>query len=176
MKINVASELKLAGKPASRRLEKEYAPVELGGHKLIFSMPLCIDVTYAYDGEGFNVQGVLNSELLMNCTKCDSEFKRQFSVEFSERFIKASDEEAEELECYAFSGEVLDLDKMVLDLVVLNAPLYGLCRPDCKGLCPVCGCDLNTAQCSCELLAEDEEQTLSPLAKLARLLNNEEEV
>lgn len=178
MKINVASELKLAGKPASRHLEEERPPVELGGHKLIFTMPVSVDISYVCDGEGFSVQGVLSSELLMNCTKCNSEFKQPFSVEFSERFIKASDEEAEELECYAFSGETLELDKMALDLIVLNAPVYGLCKPDCKGLCPQCGCDLNITRCACVPLAEeDEEETPpSPFAQLAKLLNNEEEV
>lgn len=177
MKINVALELKLAGKTASRHFEEDYAPVELGGHKLIFTMPLSVDISYAYDGEGFNTQGVLSSELLMNCTKCNSEFKQRFSVEFSERFIKASEEEAEELECYAFSGEVLELDKMVLDLIVLNAPVYGLCRPDCKGLCPECGCDLNITQCSCSKRhADDPAKPVSPLAQLAQLLNHEEEV
>ena len=178
MKINVASELKLAGKPASRHLEEEHAPVDLGGHKLVFTMPLSIDISYVYDGEGFNAQGVLSSELLMNCTKCNSEFKQPFSVEFSERFIKASDEEAEELECYAFSGETLELDKMALDLIVLNAPVYGLCKPDCKGLCPQCGCDLNIMQCACVPIADEDEEEAppSPFAQLAELLNNEEEV
>lgn len=179
MKINVATELKSAGRAVGRHLEEDYALVELGGHKLVFTVPISVDITYVYDGEGFNAQGVLSSELLMNCTKCNSEFRQPFSVEFSERFIKTSEDEAEELECYAFSGEVLELDKMVLDLIVLNAPVYGLCKPDCKGLCPQCGCDLNITQCACVPIAdEDEEEEIppSPFAQLAKLLNNEEEV
>jgi uncharacterized protein len=177
VKINVASELKSAGRTTDRHLEEECAPVDLGGHKLVFTMPLSVDITYAFDGEGFNAQGVLSSELLMNCTKCNAEFRQPFSVDFSERFIKAADEEAEELECYAFSGEVLELDRMVLDLIVLNAPVYGLCKPDWKGLCPQCGCDLNITQCACVPEVEEEEETPpSPFAQLAKLLNNEEEV
>ncbi|MBR0134708.1 MAG: DUF177 domain-containing protein, partial [Clostridia bacterium] len=136
LQINVAPELKLAGQTSGRHLETEYEPIDLGTHKLVFTMPLTIDVSYVFDGEGFNVSGVLSSELLMNCTKCNREFKQRFSVDFEERFIKASDEEAEELDCYPFFGETLDLDRMVLDLLILNAPAYGLCRPDCKGLCP----------------------------------------
>ena len=174
VEINVAAELKLVGKTSGRHFEEEMAPIDLGGHKLIFTMPLCVDVNYAFDGEGFGVSGVLSSELLMNCTKCNKEFRQPFSVDFTERFIKASDEEADELECYAFSGETLDLDRMVLDLLVLNAPVYGLCKPDCKGLCPNCGCDLNITQCSCSRSLGSS--AFAPLDELAQLLKDEEEV
>ncbi|MBR4435590.1 MAG: DUF177 domain-containing protein [Clostridia bacterium] len=174
MKINVSSELKSAGRTSGRHFEEEWGPVDLGGHKLVFTMPLSIDISYVFDGEGFNTKGVLNSELLMNCTKCNSEFKQPFSVEFSERFIKATEEEAEELECYAYSGEELDLDRPVLDLIVLNAPIYGLCRLDCKGLCPECGCDLNITKCGCS--AKPVNEKLAPLTELARMLKDEEEV
>ena len=174
MIINVASELKLAGKTSGRHFEEEMEPIDLGTHKLVFSMPLILDITYAYDGEGFNVSGVLSSELLMNCTKCNKEFNQEFSVDFSERFIKASDEEAEELDCYPFTGEILDLDRMVLDLLILNAPAYGLCKPDCKGLCPKCGADLNTTQCSCT--KPSVHSGFAPLEELAQLLKDEEEV
>lgn len=174
VELNVAAELKLAGKPAKRHFEEKLEPIDFGGHMLEFTMPVCVDISYVFDGEGFNVSGVLSSALLMNCTKCNKEFEQSFSVDFSERFIKASDEEAEELECYPFNGEVLNLDRMVLDLIVLNAPLYGLCKPDCKGLCPVCGCDLNTMQCSCS--SSVKNANFASLEELAQLLKDEEEV
>ena len=91
-----------------------------------------------------------------------------------DEFIKASEEEADEAECYPFFGETLELDKMILDLLVLNAPVYGLCKPDCKGLCPVCGCDLNLMQCSCSRTVKNAN--FASLEELAQLLNNEEEV
>ncbi len=174
MELNVAAELKLAGKPAKRHFEEELGPIDFGGHELRFIMPVCVDITYVFDGEGFSVSGVLSSRLRMNCTKCNEEFDQDFSVDFSERFIKASEEEADELECYPFSGEMLDLDRMVLDLIILNAPLYGLCKPDCKGLCPICGCDLNTMQCSCS--SSVKNANFASLEELAQLLNDEEEV
>lgn len=174
MKINVATELKLAGKTTGRHFEEEMQPIDFGGHKLVFTMPLSVDIKYAFDGEGFNVVGVLSSELQMNCTKCNKEFNQPFSVDFSERFIKTSEEEAEELECYPFSGEEIDLDRMILDLIILNAPMYGQCKPDCKGLCPVCGCDLNITQCSCSRSLRNDR--FAPLDELAQLLKDEEEV
>jgi uncharacterized protein len=32
----------------------------------------------------------------------------------------------------------------------LAAPLHVLCRPDCRGLCPTCGQNLNEEPCSCQ--------------------------
>lgn len=174
MELNVALELKSVGKTTERHFEENMSDIDLNGHRLVFTMPVSVDLRYVFDGEGFNVVGVLSSELLMNCTKCNKEFKQKFSVDFSERFIKASEEEADELECYPFSGEVLNLDKMLQDLIILNAPLYGLCRPDCKGLCPKCGCDLNIMQCSCSRTAKNA--SFASLEELAQLLKGEEEV
>lgn len=174
MQINVAEELKSIGKTTDRHLEESLEPISFGGNKLVFTMPLSVDVRSSFDGEGFSVSGVLSSELLMHCTKCNKEFKQGFNIDFSERFIKASEEEADEAECYPFFGETLELDKMILDLLVLNAPVYGLCKPDCKGLCPVCGCDLNLMQCSCSRMVKNAN--FASLEELAQLLNNEEEV
>ena len=52
----------------------------------------------------------------------------------------ASDEEASRLE-----AELLDLEPLLRDTVVLDLPFTPLCRPDCAGLCPDCGANLNAA-------------------------------
>ena len=171
MKIDVTEELRRAGEQTNRHLEWEMSPIDMNGHSFVFTKPIIVDMGLVFDGEGFNLQGELHSELLMNCTRCNKEFKQPFGIEFSERFVKASQTEAEDEECYPFSGETLDLDQMILDLIILNAPVYGLCKEDCKGLCPVCGCDLNITQCSCSKTAESVEN--SPFKELAQLLKDE---
>lgn len=138
---------------------------------LVFTAPVEIDVSYSFDGEGFAVSGVLSSEVLMNCTKCDAEFRQPFSVPFNERFLRVSEQEAEELECYTFTGDVLPLDKMALDLILLNVPMYGLCKPDCRGLCPTCGANLNITQCACSDAAADT--AFASLKELAQLLKDQ---
>src|SRR3982751_6522462 len=47
-------------------------------------------------------------------------------------------------------GERLHLLRMVRELALLDAPESPLCRPDCAGLCPICGADLNEGSCECE--------------------------
>jgi uncharacterized protein len=44
---------------------------------------------------------------------------------------------------------VIDLTDAVREEVALAAPAFPLCRPDCAGLCPRCGADLNPGPCGC---------------------------
>lgn len=47
------------------------------------------------------------------------------------------------------ADEKLDLDETVLSAIILDLPMKHLCREDCKGLCPVCGHNLNEGDCGC---------------------------
>ena len=59
-------------------------------------------------------------------------------------------------DAFPIVGEQLDLAEMVREAVLLEAPTNPLCRPDCAGLCPVCGVDRNEAACSCDTTVRDE--------------------
>ena len=54
----------------------------------------------------------------------------------------------------------------------LNLPVFSRCSEGCKGFCPVCGCDLNTVQCSC--VREKEKE--NPFSALEQLLYHDKEV
>ena len=43
----------------------------------------------------------------------------------------------------------IDLSDAIADAVVMDTPFVVLCRPDCAGLCPTCGANLNEGSCSC---------------------------
>ena len=57
-------------------------------------------------------------------------------------------------DAFEIVGDQLDLMPMVRELALLDAPEAPLCRPDCAGLCPVCGVDLNETTCGCETPAQ----------------------
>jgi len=52
-------------------------------------------------------------------------------------------------------GSELDLDKMVYDEILVNWPTKVLCRENCKGICSVCGKNLNLGTCSCDRSVPD---------------------
>lgn len=56
----------------------------------------------------------------------------------------------EDLDVFAFDGEKVDLEPLFREQFVLTVPYAPLCSETCKGLCPQCGIDRNTASCTCE--------------------------
>jgi uncharacterized protein len=60
-----------------------------------------------------------------------------------------------------FSGDEIDLLPEIAEQVALEIPLKPLCSENCKGLCPVCGIDLNFGTCNCVI-----EQKQSKFAAL----------
>jgi len=58
-------------------------------------------------------------------------------------------------DAFEIVGEQLDLRPAVRELVLLDAPATPLCRPDCAGLCPTCGANLNDGPCGCTAAPAD---------------------
>ncbi len=57
--------------------------------------------------------------------------------------VESADEEP-------YTGKVIDLDPIVREQLLLALPSYPVCRDSCKGLCPVCGANLNDRDCGCD--------------------------
>jgi uncharacterized protein len=49
-----------------------------------------------------------------------------------------------------YTGKVIDLDPIVREQILLELPEYPVCDEQCKGLCPVCGANLNDRECGCD--------------------------
>ena len=49
-----------------------------------------------------------------------------------------------------YTGKVIDLDPIVREQLLLSVPGYPVCGEGCKGLCPVCGANLNDRDCGCD--------------------------
>jgi len=63
--------------------------------------------------------------------------------------------EPEEAEEEAYTGKVIDLDPILREQLILSLPGYPVCRETCRGLCTVCGTNLNERDCGCERKAPD---------------------
>jgi uncharacterized protein len=61
----------------------------------------------------------------------------------------------DELEVGFFSGDGIELADVVTEQVILALPMKIICRADCRGLCPVCGANLNFEKCGCLPAQED---------------------
>ncbi len=104
------------------------------------------------------LNGSLRTRLSAPCARCLKPVELPIEVVFSERFAPAvawrdqvqHELDQEDLNLAAFDGQGIELDDLVKEEVLLAVPTQVLCRPDCQGLCPVCGVDRNENGCECE--------------------------
>ena len=171
MELNVAAELKLPGTPNECELSHTLPGCEFYGRNIKFAAPTTVRARYVYDGAGFDISGTIITAFESECARCGIRFKEPFKVDFSERFVKTITDEEED--AYPFSSDTIDLSDMVLDNILLNMPISSVCTKDCKGICPVCGTNLNTGQCSCKVVTAEARK---PLGLLEQLLNDGKEV
>ncbi len=85
------------------------------------------------------------------CDRCLKAFTRDFSYSFVHTIVAQLENETDaEDEVYLVAEEEnLDLTEVVVTDLLLELPTKTLCREDCKGLCPICGCNWNESVCNC---------------------------
>jgi uncharacterized protein len=108
--------------------------------------PVTVDVEIESVVEGLLVTGTVSATAVVNCVRCLRRFDQEVQVEVRELFSLEPGQDEDE--GYAvLPDDRLPLDTMARDALVLAFPAFPLHRPDCAGLCPVCGADRNTSDC-----------------------------
>lgn len=128
-----------------------------------FLAPISVTLRALMFGEMFEVDGDINTSVRLACGRCLQKFETSLNSRFSltyrhrESDTKEEDSKQAELELTVedmgliyYQGEEIDLTNEIQEQVVMAFPLRALCRPDCKGLCPDCGSDLNDGDCGCD--------------------------
>ena len=101
--------------------------------------------------EGIWVRGSLAVDVDLQCVRCLTPVIKTLTLELDERFqlppIRASEGE----QVFPIDADHhIDLGPILRELVIVDTPMRVLCGPDCEGLCPVCGKDLNQGPCDCQ--------------------------
>jgi uncharacterized protein len=113
--------------------------------------PVVVDAVLASVSGGIEVIGTVRAPWEGECRRCLRPVGGELVAEVRELYRPpdpAGREEAGE-ETYELAGDHLDLAPLARDALLLDLPLAPLCRPDCAGLCPVCGVDRNAVACTC---------------------------
>lgn len=107
----------------------------------------------------------------LNCSRCLDEFTWPIALSFEQEWRKPASFGGEratwtgegEEEILPFDGQSIEIGEILRDRILLSLPMKPLCRPDCRGLCPVCGANLNYETCTCQ--REEVDPRLMPLAR-----------
>src|SRR3954470_2836903 len=105
-------------------------------------VPVILDVS-RMTGGGYSLRLRFQAGIDGPCMRCLKEAAPELEVDARE--VDQPGGESDELVSPYVTDEVLDLSRWAHDALALALPAQVLCRPDCAGLCPVCGEDLNAA-------------------------------
>ncbi len=100
----------------------------------------------------FYFSGHLRGATLQECRRCLTPVESAVAAEVHVLFAEPGGEDDDDPDVYPLGGtqgEVIDLRPAVREQWLLEVPPFAQCRPDCKGLCPNCGADLNAGACAC---------------------------
>lgn len=89
------------------------------------------------------------------CDRCLELASHEYAFTF-EHIVTAKDEEIPGMEELIFAPDFrLDLFELLREDIILEIPSKHLCKQECNGLCPKCGCNLNHDKCDCDLNEAD---------------------
>jgi uncharacterized protein len=115
-----------------------------------------VDVVVEVSDGGMVATGTVRTQWVGECRRCLIDVGGELVIDVRELYEPRPDgyrdpTEAVEVEqeTYPLASETLDLLALARDAVLLNLPLTPICRPDCAGLCPTCGAELNEGPCGC---------------------------
>jgi uncharacterized protein len=108
--------------------------------------------------QGIEVRGDIRAAIALPCARCLKECIVPIVSEFKEYFILQRYAPAEQdkelvhddLDISFLPEEGIELRDIVEEQIWLNIPMKPLCHDGCKGLCTVCGADLNSGECGCD--------------------------
>ncbi len=115
------------------------------------------------------------------CSRCLEPLRTSYAIDFQEEFGPTVDIEtglrlAPPEDMFAIDErQTLDLNEAIRQYRLAWQSMKPLCRPDCKGLCPECGTNLNLGTCACSLRSENvDDQALAALHEIKAQISDKE--
>jgi uncharacterized protein len=115
--------------------------------------------------QGLLVQVLMTAATGCECVRCLDDFHQPLEINFVELYAFTPNSQTESGLMVPETG-LLDLEPLVREEMLLAIPINPICRLDCKGLCPICGGNLNETPCT-----HEDEEVDSRLSVLKTLLD-----
>ena len=175
MTVSLSEAMQVAGGVFTKEIPYEPEEFCYAGCKYRFLKKEPVKLTVTNLG-GRKVKIELEGEvtLALPCDRCLREVAEtvSFRTEREVDFSQTDEERAAELDETNFiDGYDLDVDAFVCEEILLGFPMKVLCQEDCKGICKVCGANLNEGECGCDRTELDPRMSV-----IRDIFNNFKEV
>ncbi len=128
----------------NRTFDFDYPNVQVGDDLDVNDLRGSIRMTRAV--QGLYAHGQLTAVARAECVRCLNPYGQPLDIELDDLFVYPPSKAPEPLLAVPETG-LLDLSPLVREYMLLDFPIQPLCRPDCRGLCPECGANLNETTC-----------------------------
>ena len=155
MRVNVAQLLKEA--VGSERIYKLEELIDERD-----SVPINGMLTLIHTNRGILGKGTVSTYVEGTCNRCLNSIEIPLEFDFTEEFFPLIDINSGKpvnKEANGFTidnNNILDLTEVIRQYTVLKTPMKQLCKPNCAGICPSCGKDLNAGDCGCTRPLQDK--------------------
>ena len=136
-----------------------YQPEELNlvDDRVRVTEPISVNGRVRASGSEIQVSGRVETKVNVECDRCLKTIEMPVSAGFKLQYITGQDYEGihaaeltpDEMSLSVFDGETIDVDEIVREQVLLAVPDRVLCDENCRGICSICGTNLNTGSCEC---------------------------
>lgn len=138
--------------------------------ELEFKSPVLLSGSISNTNDKLLLEGNIKTQIQLYCSRCNKPVIKDIDLDVKELFSEKNNNFDDDI--WVFSGDIIELNPIIISNIALNIPMKVLCKEDCKGLCPICGHDLNESKCDCDTTYKD-----SRFDKLNLLVfDNEQEV
>ena len=153
MIIDISSIVTCENKSVTKQVQIEFDSFvsRLGDFPITEKAPIELQITNV-DGSKLCIAGTVDFVASIPCSRCLEEVPTRIHFDIDKEFritdSVINDEEMEDIDYLI--GFDLDVDKLIYGEILVNWPMKVLCKEDCKGICKVCGMNLNQGDCNCQ--------------------------
>lgn len=154
MLVNLTDIFSSEHKVEQKELVLDMDTITVGGvsYDILTKEPVVLNLKNIGKGKAL-VQASTSFTMELACDRCLKPVKYSMEIDAEQEVISPdyTEEVDEDSEQESFmEGYQLKVDDLIYSDIVLNWPMKILCREDCKGICRICGKDLNTGECGCD--------------------------
>lgn len=155
MKLDITSIIKDNGGSIKISIQESLKDLEADLGTVTFTSPVDFSGSVTNNNGMLVLNGIAKVSYSTVCDRCGDKIEQKLSIPIDEDIIersKAEDEAEESFEDdrFTFSGNVLELDRILADCLITSVPMTHVCKENCPGLCPICGAEMKGASCDCQ--------------------------
>jgi uncharacterized protein len=146
----------------SNRIELRLQPEEIGLESIFLEKNIECTVILNKTKSEVSLEGEITFALKLECSRCFKPFTLKKTEKLSAYFEKKHTKkmETEHLSQHDviteyYENDTINIKPILHDTIALSIPMKPLCDTECKGLCPICGANLNIEKCNCKIKKTD---------------------